>query len=64
MGAKERLSMRGFQFLPSAEDVSARNISEATDRRTGEKNFGTQGIKDLMASSKANLHSSGLQEGS
>ena len=40
----------------------ARNISEATDRRTGEKNFGTQGIKDLKASSKANLHSSGLHE--
>ena len=31
--------MRGFQFLSSAEDVSARNISTATDRRTGEKNY-------------------------
>ena len=46
------------------EDVSARNISAATDRLTGENNFGTQGIKDLTTSSKANLHSSGLQEGS
>ena len=64
MGAKERLFIRGFRFLSSAEDASALKISEATDRRTAEKNSRTQGIKDLTASSKANLHSSGLHEGS
>ena len=64
MGAKERLFMHGFRFLSSVEDASARKISEAADHRKAEKNSRTQGIKDLTASSKANLHSPGLHEGS